>query len=86
MQHKDREGKMQKNCRYGESCRSKSTCKGWHPRPARRGAAGGGSQNASGGGAAGEKTDMQKAKMAYARENRVALKTVDDSKVSGDMA
>ena len=86
MTHKDREGKMQKNCKYGESCRSKNTCKDWHPRPARQGAAAGGSQNNSGGGGTGEKTDMQKAKMAYAREKRVALKTVDDSKVSGDMA
>ena len=89
MTHKDKDGGMQKNCRYGENCRSKDSCKDWHPRPARQAAAAKGKGGGKGGNvsaAGAEQTDMQKAKMAYAREERVALRTVDDSKVSGDMA
>ena len=89
MTHKDKDGGMQKNCRYGENCRSKDSCKDWHPRPARQAAAAKGKGGGKGGNvsaAGAEQTDMQKAKMAYAREKRVALRTVDDPKVSGDMA
>ena len=52
MTHKDKDGGMQKNCRFGENCRKKDSCKDWHPRPARQGAATGGkgeNESAAGG-------------------------------------
>ena len=88
--HKDRDGGMQKVCRFGDGCRDKEKgCKDWHPRWPK------GETNATstpkwkGGGKGGNrqvKTDLEKAKIVYSREKKVSVRTVEDSKVSSELA
>ena len=90
MTHKDKDGGMQKVCRFGHGCRDKEKgCKDWHPRwpkgetnttNALKGKIGGKGGNRQ------VKTDLGKAKMAYSREKKVSVRTVEDSKVSSELA
>ena len=80
MTHKDKDGGMQKTCRFGHGCGDKeSACKNWHPRWPRADETNTtNNSKGKGGGKGGNrkvKTDMEKAKMApaYSREKKVSV-------------
>ena len=72
MTHKDRQGGMLTLCRYGDGCRdlAKGTCRRWHPK--KRNFGGGGVTQVK------EMTKMDKAKRAYAKNNMMLFKNVED--------
>ena len=91
MTHKDKDGGMQKVYRFGQGCRDKEKgCKHWHSRwPKADETNTTSSPNGKGGRKGGDrqvKTDLEKEKMAYSREKKESVRTVEDSKVSGELA
>ena len=91
MTHKDKDGGMQKTRRFGHGCRDKGKgCKDWHPRwPKAYETNTTNTSKGKGGGKGGRrqvKTDLEEAKMAYSREKKVSVRTVEDSNGSGELA
>ena len=73
MTHKDRQGGMLTWCRYGDGCRehAKGTCRRWHPKKRSFGSSERVPQSK-------ELTKMEKAKRAYAKDNMMLFKNVED--------